>query len=277
MDCAVVSIAGALFWEIMRIVLFSGIFFLFIFAATVSEVSACTCSDSRTVLDAFATSPIVVSARLDSFEELDRSVADKNVYRTMAAVMTVEKVYKGTLKTGQVIRMLNGGGGDCTTVFLREKIGQRFLFYTGPAIRIGGLKGMLHLVGKCSRSARIEEAAPDLTYLDDRTKLTGKTRLSGTIKRFGPNPPSLANIKVTVSGRNFERVAETDERGFFELWDLPAGQYQVAFNVPNGTKIGAYMFTPADRAWRRESPPNNTIQISIGPKKHLELTVGLAN
>jgi hypothetical protein len=261
----------------MRIILFWTIFVLFIFGAAVSEAAACRCSASQTVLDEFIRSPIVVSARLDSFDELDRSIAGTNVYRTMAAVMTVDKVYKGTLKTGQVIRLLNGGGGDCTTVFLREKIGQRFLFYTGPATRIGGLKGVLHLIGKCSRSARIEEAGPDLTYLDDRAKLTGKTRLSGLIKRFGPNPPSLANIKVAVSGRNFERDVVTDARGFFELWDLPAGQYQVAFTVPNGTKIGAYMFTPADRTWRRESPPNNTIPVTIGAKKHLELTVGLAN
>ena len=259
----------------MKAVLFSGFFVLFFLAAAVSEAAACSCAVPRTVQDEFTGSPIVVSARLDEFEELDRSVAGTNVYRTMAAVMTVEKVYKGTLKASQVIRILDGGGGDCSTGFLRDSIGQKFLFYTGPARKIGNLRGILHSVSLCSRSAKIEAAGPDLTYLDNRTKLLNQTRLSGTIKRFSPNPPSLAKIKVTVSGRNFERVVETDERGFFELWNLPAGQIRVAFNVPNGTKIGAYKFTPADRTWRRESPPDNVIQASIGAKKHLELTVGL--
>ena len=253
----------------------SGLALLFIFAAGVSQVFACTCSAAPTVLDEFGRAPIVVTARLDAFEELDRSVAGTNVYRTMAAVMTVEKVYKGTLKVNQVIRVLDGGGGDCGTAFVRDKVGQRFLFFTEPARAIGKLKGRLHLISRCSRSERIEQAGPDLAYLDNRRNLVGKTRLSGTIKRFSADPPSLANIKVEVSGKNFERTVETDERGFFEVWDLPAGQYQVAFLVPSGTRIRDYQIVPGDRSWRRQAPAANTVQAVVGLRSHTELIVGL--
>ncbi|HTH37172.1 MAG TPA: hypothetical protein VL572_04360 [Pyrinomonadaceae bacterium] len=258
----------------MKAIVFSFLILVFALLVGASEAKACVCTNSPTVLDEFAKAPIVMTATLDAFEELDRIVAGTNVYRTMAAVMTVEKSYKGTMKAGQVIKVLDGGGGDCSKGFVREQVGQKFLFFTSPAVKRGNLPGKLFWISSCSRTARLEDAGPDIAYLDNRAKLLGKTRLSGMVKRFGPEPPSLAKIRVTVSGKNFEQSAETNEHGFFELWDLPAGQYRVAFHVPSGTGIGAYKTSP-ERAWRRISPPDNTIQAAIAAGKHLEITIGL--
>ncbi len=259
----------------MKFLVLYGMALLFALFAGVSEVSACACSAAPTVLDDYNASPIVVTARLEELEELERTVEAGNVYRTVAAVMTVEKVYKGTLKASQMFRILDGGGGECSMGFLRAKPGQRFLFFTGPAKQIGNLKGRLHWISRCTRSERIEAAGPDLAYLDNRAKLAGKTRLSGTIKRFSQDPPSLANIRVSVSGKNFEQVVETDESGFFELWGLPAGRYSVAFDVPSGTRIRDYRIVPMDKTWRRQVPPDNTVQASIAVRKHTEIIVGL--
>jgi hypothetical protein len=259
----------------MKSFILSGLAVLFACFAGVSEVSACSCSAAPTVLDDFNASPIVVTARLEELEELDRSVEAGNVYRTVAAVMTVEKVYKGTLKTSQRIRILDGSGGDCSMGFLRPKPGQRFLFFTTPAKQIGKLNGRLHWISRCSRSERIEAAGPDLAYLDNRTKLAGKTRLSGTVKRFSQEPSSLGNIRVSVTGKNFQQVVATDEVGFFELWGLPAGQYRVAFDVPRGTRIRDYKIVPLDKTWRRQAPPENAVQASIGVRQHTEIIVGL--
>lgn len=251
--------------------------FLATFFLIVVETKAapCSCGDSRTVQDEFVASPIIVTATLTSFEELDRITEGSNVYRTMAAVMTVEKAYKGKVQVHQTFRVLDGGGGDCSKSFIREKIGQKFLFFMGAPSKVGNLKGLLHWVSTCSRTVRIEDAAPDLSYLDNRVTLSGKTRLSGILKRFSPDPPSLAGITVTITGKNFERSAETDERGFFEIWNLPAGRYKVAFQVPNGIRVAAYMITGTDRKWRRENLPENSIQALVAARKHLELTVAL--
>lgn len=254
--------------------LFLAAFTALIFVGGAANAIACTCSAAPTVLEEFAATPIVVTARLDSFEELDRVVAGTNVYRTMAAVMTVEKGYKGPIKPGQTMRILDGGGGDCSRGFVRESVGQRFLFYTVPASRRGNLPGKLFWISSCTRTARIEDASPDLTYLEDRLKLAGKTRLSGTIKRFGPEPPSLANIKVTVSGNGFDRSVETDERGFFDLWDLPAGKYDVAFEVPRATAIRAYKISP-ERAWQNGASAEKIVRVTVAARKHVELTIGL--
>lgn len=246
-----------------------------IVCASVVSVSACTCSAYQTVLDEFNRSPIVIKARLDRMDELERSVAGSNVYRTMAAVLSVETSYKGTLKAGQSIKVLDGGDGSgCAKPFVREKLGQEFVFYlTGPR-QIGNLKGRMYSVDLCSRSSRLDDATPDLAFLDNRMRLMGKTRIYGSVKRFGPEPASLANIKVTITGKNFDRLVETDARGFFELWDLPPGQYRVAFATPSGVAITAYKTSP-DRAWRRESLPENTVTATVAPRKHLELTIGL--
>lgn len=259
----------------MKAFVSSGLAVFFLISAGASSAFACSCSAAPTVLDEFARSPIVVKARLDSFEELDRSVAGTNVYRTMAAVLTVEKVFKGPMKVDQTFRILDGTGGDCTAGIAREKVGQEFLFYTGPATQIGRLKGRLHLISRCSRSARIEEAAPDLSYLENRAKLAGQTRLSGTIKRFSADPPSLAGIAVDVTGPNVYETTQTDERGFFEFWNLPAGQYKVSFHLTGRIRLRDFWIVPGDRTWRRQVPPDNAVPIVLGPRKHTEVTVGI--
>ncbi|MEP7213220.1 MAG: hypothetical protein ABI791_09105 [Acidobacteriota bacterium] len=259
----------------MKVLLTSALAVLFVLAAGVSEASACSCLPPQSVTEVFAASPIVVTARIDSFEELDRTVAGTNVYKTVAAVMTVEKAYKGVVKAGQKMRVLSGGGGDCSFGFDRESIGQQFLFFTDAARKVGSLKGKLYWISTCSRSARIEFAKPDLNFLDHRAQLTGKTRLSGKLRRLTRKPESLANIKVAVSGKNFEKIVETDEFGYFELWDLPAEKYRVAFQVPNGTLISDYKILPLDKTWRRQAPPDNTIDITIAPRKHLDLSAAI--
>ena len=256
---------------------FFSLIFLAVFVLIGPEIKAapCSCADSRTVQDEFVASPNVVTATLTSFEELDRIVEGSNVYRTMAAVMTVETVYKGKMQPRQTFRVLDGGGGECSKSFVREKIGQKFLFFTGPPTKVGNLKGLLHWISTCSRTVRLEEAGPDLRYLNQRVTLAGKTRLSGLIKRFSPDPPSLAGITVTVTGKNFENSAVTDEHGFFEFWNLPPGRYKVVFHVPSSIRVAAYMFTGADRKWRREETPANSIQATISARKHLEVTVAV--
>lgn len=252
------------------------VFLALVFLTTSESLAApCSCDDSRTVQSEFVASPIVVTATLTSFEELDRIVEGSNVYRTMAVVMTVETVYKGKMQANQTLRVLDGGGGECSKSFLREKIGQKFLFFTGPPTKVGNLKGSLYWISTCSRTVKIEEAGPDLNYLNNRSTFVGKTRLSGMIKRFSPYPPSLSGINVTVTGKNFDRSTETDERGFFEFWNLPPGRYKVAFHVPRGIIVAAYMVTGADRKWRRENLTDNSIQTSVLARKHLELTIAL--
>ncbi len=242
----------------------------------VPDAIACSCYTPPTVQEEFERSPIVMIARFDGIEELDRRVDGTNVYRSSAALMTIEKVYKGGLKENTTIRVFNGGGGDCSTGFHDDAIGQRYLFFTGPPEKRGNLPYELYWISLCSRSKRLEDAKPDLIYLDDRIELEGKTRLSGLIRTWGDAPPSVADLKVTISGTEVREIVRTDKNGFYQIWGLPPGDYSIEYQVPDGWKISTYVISPSeDKYGRRPSPPENIVRSSVAPGRHTELNVFL--
>ena len=63
-------------------------------------VDACGCLPPITVQDEFARSEVVIIATLKGFKEVDRRMEGTALYRTNAAVMSIEKVYKGGLQEG---------------------------------------------------------------------------------------------------------------------------------------------------------------------------------
>lgn len=243
-----------------------------LFMLLADQAEACSCLPPPTVLDEFVKSEIVIVASLQGFEEIDRRIAGTNVYRTYAAIMTVDKVYKGDLREGNSIRIYNGGGGDCSAGFDREKIGEKFLFFMGGPRKIGDLSEQLYLVNLCSRSKRFEDAAPDLQYLDNRARLEGKTRLSGRIRASGENItlPSVANLKLSISGPRIQRELETDSRGFFEIWDLPSGIYTLTIQLPNGWKMGRYRIISSNESGWHDSS-GETIRATVVARKHTEV------
>lgn len=173
----------------------------------VADGLACSCLPSPTVLDEFDRSDFVFVATFQGLEETSRRVDGTNVYRTYNARMTVEKAYKGKLVLGQEMIIRDGDDeGTCTKSFLREKIGQKFLFYMREPSRANKVQNSnadsaakVFYVSICSRSERIEDAAADLSFLDNKISLDGKTRLSGTVVAGGDVRPSVANIRLRYS------------------------------------------------------------------------------
>lgn len=258
--------------------IFSSVFFVLILG--VANGFACSCLPSPTVLDEFDRSDFVFVATFQGLEEASRRVDGTNVYRTYNARMTVEKAYKGKLVSGQEMIIRDGDDeGTCSKSFLREKIGQKFLFYMREPSRANKVQNSnadsaakVFYVSICSRSEKIEDATADLSFLDNKVSLDGKTRLSGTVVAGGDVRPSVANIRLRIVGQNIERSVSTDRDGFFEIWGLPAGNYSVKYQVPDGWKIRAYIVLPAtERHWRRESPPQDTIRAEIVKAKHTEI------
>jgi hypothetical protein len=131
----------------------------------------------------------------------------------------------------------------------------------------------LYTFGVCSRSGRLKRVAADLKYLENRSSLAGKTRLSGAIAAWGENIslPSVSSLSVKISGSNFQRELKTDKDGFFEIWDIPPGNYQLTFQLPQGWKmVGARVLPAADRrGW--EEPKENSIRVSVVAGKHTEV------
>jgi hypothetical protein len=237
----------------------------------------CSCLAPPTVQDEFDRSENVLVANLKGFEEIDRFADGEKIHRTYAGILEVEKVYKGNLRVKGTIKIFSGGGGDCTAGFGKSDIGMSILFYMGGPRKVAKGASPLYSFSICSRSGSLKSVAADLKYLDNRSALAGKTRLSGAIAAWGENIslPSVSGLSVKISGSNFQQELKTDMDGSFEIWDIPPGDYELAFQVPHGWKmVGSRVLPAKDRNGWKEAT-GNTVSISIVAGKQTEVASSL--
>lgn len=201
--------------------------------------NACSCGRTPTVLEEYEPSNIVVIAEVISVEKSSES--ERSVDGVRSTKMVVEKVLKGAIQPGEEMVFRQGGGGDCIWTFNEEDIGERYLFYLST--RRKGEK--LWSAYYCGRSTNTKSAADDLLYLENQSKLRGKTRLSGTLSYYQnsavedqqPIYNTLAGKKVKIIGEKKSYELVTNQDGVYEIYDLPAGKYVIDPEVPNGWKI----------------------------------------
>jgi hypothetical protein len=144
--------------------------------------------------------------------------------------MTVEEVYKGSLKsTVEIAADLACGGPDFRT-------GEKYLIYTSVPPN-----GIL-LVSSCGRSRRIEEAGEDLQFLKDYQAGRVSTHVYGTV-RFRPDEPDdsrlgeagrtpLAGVRVTLSGNGKQLTSTTSSLGAYSFAAIDPGKYDIDAEFP---------------------------------------------
>lgn len=266
----------------MRKIFFGSILVLTLVLLT-TEAFACSCGTKPTVLDSFEDSTNVFSARLTSVDKT-REKADKyDIDYIRSSSMIVLKVYKGYLKPGQEVKFAQGGGADCVWTFDEKWIGAEFLFYVGkpsdghPMFSDeGGEKlGPMYYAITCGRSRGLKGAIDDLSYLDNMSKLQGRTRVSGSFESWYTDESIGANKKIKIVGKTKTVTVKADENGFFEIYDLPAGEYRIFPEIPAGWKINDYMMKHTDTGldmYQREVQKGTTgIPIKIADKRHVSL------
>ena len=204
-----------------------------------STASACSCGQKSTVLDAYDASGFVVMVRAVSVEKGD---GKQHVDGVRTTDVVVEKSFKGNLKVGERMTFSQGGGADCIWTFAEEDIGKQFLFYLRPLKE----KPSLWFAGTCGRSRNAEYAADDLLYLNNREELLGKSRISGTLSFYQASPledvqpiyKKLSGKKVRIIGKTKSYKLITNSEGVYEIYDLPAGSYEIEPEIPVGWKVG---------------------------------------
>jgi hypothetical protein len=239
--------------------LFSTVLLLMIVSST--NVSACSCMRTGTVDTVFETTPNVVIMKLRSVEKYAEGEKGQGSGGIKQSKLTVEKVFKGTLKVGQEITFAQGGGADCVWTFSEGVIGVEFLFYLGAK----PVKPGLWVAGTCSRSNSIKGAAVDLLYIDNLERVKGKTRLSGTVTQAIESATEgeqssygrLANRHVLVIGNGQSVRLKTNSDGVFEVYDLPPGKYKI---TPE--KIDGFIFD--------KYTSNESIEVEVKAKSHTE-------
>lgn len=266
---------------------------LFALVAFNSWAWACTCGARPTVLDAYESSNLVVAVRLGSVDKIREKEREFDVGYIRSVTMIVEKVYKGDVKLGAELKFAQGGGADCIWTYDEKWVGEKFLFYLRqPTIapsfgegmnsasvfpREGGPLDvpMFHPI-TCGRSNGLNSALDDLAYLDNLSKVKGKTRISGRFGNWYGRGFNPAGIKVRVVGKNKTFIVQTNKNGFFEIYDLPPGDYLAQVEVPFGWKINDYMLRRTSTGFDEWDPASqrkrsDQIPIRIAPARHVSL------
>lgn len=239
------------------------------------EVLACSCVVGQSVDKEFERAPNVVILKARSIEKTEKEPLPLSNYAGIKhTVLTVEKVYKGTLKVGQELVFSQGGGADCVWTFSENSIGEEYLFYLGDKpydhrVKDGKIFGTGMPVNKeawaastCSRSGNVRGRSSDLYYLDNYAKLKGKSRLSGYIgKRIDsaveeqPNSyEHLVGREVKITGNGKSITVKADKNGVYEVYDLAPGSYTVDPGLMQGYG----------------SPTDNSRKVVIKPGAHTE-------
>lgn len=155
------------------------LFFLFFTFLFVDGAIACECGASETtasVAEAMERSESVITATI--IEIIDHESGD--LYDQVVKVR-VEKVYKGSLKTEDILPFGQAGGKDCLWYFSKDKIGKTFLFYLNKPTKARPYKMTdeieksdaepRYYVSTCGRSALIEKAEGDISFLKKKESI----------------------------------------------------------------------------------------------------------
>ena len=247
--------------------------------------NACSCAPKRPVLDSFERSDYVLFVRVVSVEKTEDKDYLDGVKSTTAIV---EKVFKGDLKVGEKMVFGQGGGADCVWTFDDESVGKQFLFYLSRSRE----RTKLWFAGTCGRSTLADYAGDDLLYLNNLSKLRGKTRLSGTLSIFQSSPiegvgytyKALSDRTVRITGKDKSYELTTNSDGVYEIYDIPAGRYEVKPEIPSGwtlDRFGIGNSSPInfeDLKQPSEQPPTFfSILVQPGSHSYLDFNFNIDN
>jgi hypothetical protein len=232
--------------------------FVIVFITAGRTAFACSCGPQPTVLDEYDSADVVIIARVVSYQkgktinELKDSDENQRYYvdGVRSTTMIVEKVFKGKLKVRDEIVFGQGGGADCIWTFKPDWVGHEFLFYLKSPDKFAesplGLDRGLWYAVTCGRSGGLQGSKDDLLYLENMSKVRGKTRISGTLGGWQNPDLDVAGKKIKIIGPKKTYEARTDKDGVFEIYDLPPGKYFIEPETPAGWKI--------DPTWVKYSP-----------------------
>ncbi|MBL8206761.1 MAG: hypothetical protein JNM09_21190 [Blastocatellia bacterium] len=205
-------------------------------------VNACTCASPRTVCEAFgsATAVFVGKAIGAKYSQPYKDKTGNNqTYLGGEIYFDVQEVFSGVKGQKRVTIHSGMGGGDCGKAFIK---GETYLLYA-----YGKTDSLSTSI--CTRTRFIADANEDVDYLrhlppegvgarlyGEVSKTSKEEDADGRLKREG-----LTGIRIIIkSDRGETQIAETDQRGKYEITGLKSGKYRVEAELPDGYKRGEY-------------------------------------
>lgn len=223
------------------------------------------------MLSAYEAADAVLIVRVLSLQKIDglMPVVDRPMIFTRVAKASVVRVYKGNLKIGDPLSFTEAVTTTCPWSTANAEPGTEILVY----LKAPHGQSTHWFIPGCGRTKPVLLATEDLHYLDNMEQLRGKTRVSGTYGGWDSHGLPIAQRRIRIAGQGDGKVYETftNEKGFFEVYDLPPGAYRLEPEIPEGWRIDRWSL------WRSESTvgrrPNSTgFPFVLDPKKHASVS-----
>jgi 5-hydroxyisourate hydrolase-like protein (transthyretin family) len=158
--------------------------------------------------------------------------------------------------TFAIIEAFRGAPGREVDVFTNNSAAHGYWFESGGVYIVYAYEypkdsGKLYTSG-CSRTQKYSESSPDIAYAKSLARATPGAMIFGVVthEREGADRNSLdplANIRVIVTGKDKQVEATTDDEGRYKTPSLPAGEYTVRAEPPQGMSEQERKVTVADR------------------------------
>jgi hypothetical protein len=230
----------------MKSILLTSVLFSVLYLIAPVAVFACSCSERQNLQKEFESSALVFKGKITAIEGPKPQTETNPFGNSGSSSVIVERVYKGALKIGDRLTFTRGNGVNCNYTFGDSDVGQTWLFYLDeqyPKSVFDEASGkwketeeLTNSVSFCGRSGEISTSGHDLAYLDNLEKFKGKNRLSGKLM-YGRDLPNISGMRVKIIGKRKTYVARVVESSFFEIYDIPNGEYLVEFETPEGWKL----------------------------------------
>jgi hypothetical protein len=239
---------------------------LLITSAEIAGANACPCPPVPTVLDAYEAADAVVIVRVLSVQNFQgMQPGEPGAINARLVTGSVEHVYKGNATVKEQFSYLQEVW--CHSTFYEVGIDSKILLY------LKAPKEQYHRwnISTCGRSKPVLQATEDLLYLDNMSKLRGKTRVSGNYGAWAKQDFNIAHRRIRIVSDAKVTETVTDEKGVFEIYDLPPGKYRLEPEIPEGWRI--------DRSTLKhyvstEVPQDSTrwARFVLAPQKHASVS-----
>ncbi len=213
---------------------------------TETDAAACTCmSPKRPTCEVWWQTSAIFVGRVTRIRTVSEETSDGRRVAKLATLRVRER-WQGVQGEREVVVGTGAGGGDCGFEFEQ---GKTYLVYASQSTTNGRLE-----TGICSRTALVEQAAADLTYLRlvetadkivslygmvyrDRQALEPGTRADEQLDPGGPMPGVEITIQeLTTAGNGTAQTLTSDTEGWYEFDELRPGRYEIRLSGPD---IGA--------------------------------------
>jgi len=214
------------------------------------DVFACTCIANGPPCQAYWQSDAVFVGQVkakESKEKFRKAVGGAVVEVLGAEVrvtFAITEAFRGV--TGKEVDIFTSdNSASCGYGFDR---GGTYIVYAHEYPKGGG---KLH-TNICTRTQRYSESSPDIAYAKSLAKAPAGAVISGVVihVREGGGRDSrvpLANVRVIVTGKDKQVEVTTDDEGRYKTPSLPAGEYTVKIEPPEGMSEREQKVTVADR------------------------------